>query len=183
MDKEEGATLNRRRFLQGTGLLPAVAVLAPRTAAGATLQASASGGTVSLREKFYGCIVGVHVGSALKGPCEGWDWQDIAKKYGVIDQLLPYQDYDNGWNRMAGTTEDGVERQKLMITAIIEKKDRVTAEDVRKIWVRDINPKAAGMVSEPFEGVLLKMAKTPNHPFRVNAVHTLGAMLNSPETL
>ena len=159
MDKEEGATLNRRRFLQGTGLLPAVAVLAPRTAAGATLQASASGGTVSLREKFYGCIAGVHVGSALKGPCEGWDWQDIAKKYGVIDQLLPYQDYDNGWNRMAGTTEDGVERQKLMITAIMEKKDRVTAEDVRKIWVRDINPKAAGMISELFEGVLLKMAK------------------------
>ncbi len=48
----------------------------------------------------------------------------------------------------------------MMITAIIEKQDRVTAEDVRKIWVRDMKPEAAGMISEPFEAVLLAMAKS-----------------------
>ena len=47
-----------------------------------------------------------------------------------------------------------------MITAIIEKKDRVNAEDVRAIWLRDIKPESAGMVSEPFEAVLLAMAKS-----------------------
>jgi len=47
-----------------------------------------------------------------------------------------------------------------MITAIMEKQDRVTAEDVRRIWLRDIKPESAGMVSEPFEAVLLAMAKT-----------------------
>ena len=62
--------------------------------------------------------------------------------------------------RVPGTTEDGVERQKLMITAIIEKQDRINAEDLRRAWVDHMNPNAAGLVSEPFEGALLAMAKT-----------------------
>lgn len=33
--------------------------------------------------------------------------------------------YVNGWMREPGTTEDGVERQKLMITAIMENADGV----------------------------------------------------------
>lgn len=118
-------------------------------------------GPVSLREKFFGCIAGCHVGSAMAAPVEGWTYARIEEKYGTLDRLLPYQHYGNGWTREPGTTEDGVERQKLMITAIIDKQDRVTAEDVRKTWVRDIKPESAGMVSEPFEATLLAMAKTP----------------------
>ncbi len=91
---------------------------------------------------------------------EGWSYDRIEKEYGTHDRLRSYQHYRNGWNREPGTTEDGVERQKLMITAIIEKKDRVNAEDVRAMWVRDIKPESAGMVSEPFEAMLLAMAKT-----------------------
>jgi len=59
---------------------------------------------------------------------------------------------------MAGTGNP--ERQKLMISAIMEKEGRVTAEDVRAAWNKYANPNAGGWVSEPFEGVLLKMAKT-----------------------
>lgn len=91
---------------------------------------------------------------------EGWPYERIEKEYGTVDQFRSYQHYRNGWNRERGTTEDGVERQKLMITAIIEKKDRVNAEDVRAIWLRDIKPESAGMVSEPFEAILLAMAKS-----------------------
>jgi hypothetical protein len=47
-----------------------------------------------------------------------------------------------------------------MITAIMEKGGRVNAEDVRAAWIRHANPNAGGLVSEPFEGVLLAMAKT-----------------------
>jgi ADP-ribosylglycohydrolase len=151
--------MDRRQFLHQTALVPAAAYAASSSAAGSP-NGQGAGSQVSLREKFFGCIAGAHVGSAIKGPCEGWDWQDIQAKYGTIDHLMGYQDYHNGWNREPGTTEDGVERQKMMITAIIEKKDRVTAEDVRKIWVRDMKPEAPGMISEPFEGVLLAMAKS-----------------------
>ena len=74
-------------------------------------------------------------------PWERLKWQEIEDKYGYVDKLYPYEHYWNGWMREAGTTEDGVERQKLMITAIGEKKNRVTAEDIRAIWLRDIKDK------------------------------------------
>jgi len=151
--------MDRRQFLHHSALMP-VAACAASTAAAGSPAAQGSSGNISLREKFFGCIAGLHVGSALKGPCEGWNWQDIQAKYGTIDKMIGYQDYRNGWNREPGTTEDGVERSKMMSTAIIEKKDRVTAEEVRAIWVRDMKPEAAGMISEPFEGVLLAMAKS-----------------------
>ncbi|NLY60947.1 MAG: ADP-ribosylglycohydrolase family protein, partial [Clostridiales bacterium] len=116
--------------------------------------------SVSLREKFFGCIAGAHIGSAMGAVVEGWSYEKIEEKYGTFDQLLPYEHYNNGWVREAGTTEDGIERQKLMITAIIEKGNRVNAEDVRKAWIDHIKPESAGMVSEPFEATLLAMAKS-----------------------
>lgn len=115
---------------------------------------------VTLREKFFGCICGAHIGSAMGAVVEGYPYTYVEEKFGTIDRLLPYEAYNNGWMREPGTTEDGVDRQKLMITAIIEKGDRVNAEDVRRIWCRDIRPDAPGNVSEPFEGELMRLAKT-----------------------
>lgn len=115
---------------------------------------------ISLQDRFFGCIAGAHVGSAMGAAVEGWSYDMIEKKYGTLDRLLPYEHYNNGWLREPGTTEDGIERQKLMISTIIEKGDRVNAEDVRKSWIKYIKPESAGMVSEPFEAVLLAMAKS-----------------------
>ncbi len=151
--------MKRREFVQSlscAGLYTA----AGTAGAGEQMQPAADSGRPSLREKFFGCIVGCHLGSSMGAPVEGWSYERIEKEHGLLERLLPYEHYRNGWKREPGTTEDGVERQKLMITAIIEKKDRVTAEDVRSIWLRDIKPESAGMVSEPFEAVLLAMAKS-----------------------
>ncbi|HZG86425.1 ADP-ribosylglycohydrolase family protein [Paenibacillus sp.] len=117
----------------------------------------------TLQDKFYGCIAGVHIGSSMGAIVEGyngWDYNRIEREFGTLDDLYCYEHYENGWIREPGTTEDGVERQKLMITAVIEKQDRVTAEDVRRIWLRDIRPEAAGMISEKFEAALLAMARS-----------------------
>lgn len=114
----------------------------------------------TLRDKFYGCICGCHIGSAMGAAVEGMLWPEIKEKYGFVEDYLPYEHYNNGWKREPGTTEDGVERQRLMITAIMEKGDRVNAEDVRAAWVKYANPNAGGWVSEPFEGTLLSMAKS-----------------------
>jgi len=116
--------------------------------------------SVTLREKFYGCICGSHIGSAMGAVVEGWSYSKTQEKFGTLDRLVPYEHYHNGWLREAGTTEDGIDRQKLMITAIIEKGDRITAEDVTKIWRRDIKPNASGGISEPYEGDLLAMSRT-----------------------
>ncbi|MEX0653728.1 MAG: ADP-ribosylglycohydrolase family protein [Phycisphaeraceae bacterium] len=118
--------------------------------------------TLSLREKFFGCIAGAHIGSSMGAQVEGWSWKQVEEKYGLLDHFEPYHQYGdmNDWMREPGTTEDGIERQKLMITAIMRKGGRITAEDLRAVWVSDMNPKAPGMISEPFEGELLALART-----------------------
>ena len=149
-----------RRTLLKQGLVASLGAVLLPAAAAESLDSAPRQGAVGLREKFFGCITGVHLGSAMAAPVEGWPWERIEREHGTLQQLLSYEHYGNRWKREPGTTEDGVERQKLMITAIIEKQDRVSAEDVRRIWGRDIKPESAGMVSEPFEAVLLAMAKT-----------------------
>jgi len=151
----------RRSFLMGS-LAAGAAVSASRgLAAGQSDPIRPNAGPVSLRDKFFGCIAGCHIGSAMGAPVEGWSYERIEQEHGLLEKLLPYSHYGKkDWVREPGTTEDGVERQKLMITAIVEKQDRINAEDLRRAWVEHMNPNAAGLVSEPFEGALLAMAKT-----------------------
>jgi ADP-ribosylglycohydrolase len=160
--KRHDNPIARRSFLKGTLAAATLAstpnVLAAENPSGEKQNSD----SVSLREKFFGCIAGCHIGSAMGAPVEGWPWERIEQQYGTLDKLLGYHHYgkSNNWMREPGTTEDGVERQKLMITAIIEKQDRINAEDLRRAWVDHMNPNAAGLVSEPFEGALLAIAKT-----------------------
>lgn len=115
---------------------------------------------VSLRDKIYGCIAGTHVGSAMAVPTEGMDWAEIQEKYGTLKEFIAYSTYGNTYLKEPGTTEDGIERQKMMISAIIDKQDRITAEDLKKAWVTYMNPEAPGKIAEPFDGVLLKVAQS-----------------------
>jgi hypothetical protein len=126
---------DRRTFLEA-GLLSPLGAAAGAMGLPAG-EGTARGWTAPLREKFFGCIAACHIGSSMGAAVEGWPYERIEREHGILDRLLPYEHYGNGWRREPGTTEDGVERQKLMITAIIEKGDRVAAEDVRKIWLRD----------------------------------------------
>lgn len=174
--------MKKREFIRNVGLLSASAVVIPSSGLKNLLEITKtykqdfSTGVgfnekpgemqnavkVSLKDKFFGCIAGCHIGSSMGAPVEGNSWSRIEKEHGTLEKLLPYHHYgnSNNWMREPGTTEDGVERQKLIITAIIEKQDRINAEDLRRSWVDHMNPNAAGLVSEPFEGALLAMAKT-----------------------
>ena len=83
----------------------------------------------------------------MGAPVEGMKYQEIEDKYGFVKDYLPYQHYGNGWIENQEQQKMVLKRQKLMITAIMEKKDRV-AEDVRTAWVKYANPNAGGWVSE-----------------------------------
>ncbi len=89
----------------------------------------------TLYERIYGCLAGSRIGSAMGAAVEGWDPERIQETHGRVTGFLPYTHYrERGitWERMPGTTEDGIERQKLMCAAIIAKQGRITAEDLHR---------------------------------------------------
>lgn len=115
---------------------------------------------VTLKDKIQGCIAGSWIGSAMGAPVEGWSPERIREVYGLLDDLKPYRHYvnRNEWQRPPGTTEDGIERQKLMNTAIIRKKDRITADDLVQVWVETLEPAKMLFKQEAFDVSLLQMA-------------------------
>jgi len=121
---------------------------------------------VTLRSKFGGCIAGSWVGSAMGAAVEGWSREQIKEKHGFLDRLLSYAHYteETEWERVPGTTEDGIERQKLMATAIIEKQDRILAHDLAAVWVRDLDPEKVKYKQEPFDRSLLELARAGTPP-------------------
>ena len=116
---------------------------------------------VTLREKFLGCIAGSWVGSAMGAAVEGWSRERIGQEHGFLERLLPYKHYPHeaDWLRPAGTTEDGIERQRLMATAIIEKQDRIQAHDLLAVWRRDLDPEKMRYKQERFDRSLLELAR------------------------
>ena len=83
---------------------------------------------------------------------EGWPSARIQETYGFLDRFSPYTHYAYRgvtWERMPGTTEDGIERQKLMCQAIIEKGDRITVDDLARVAVSYVDPQKMWYMSEP----------------------------------
>jgi ADP-ribosylglycohydrolase len=92
---------------------------------------------------------------------EGWPYERVRETYGLLDKLLPYKHYREytDWQRPPGTTEDGIERQKLIATAIIEKQDRILAHDLVGVWLRDLDPAKMIYKQERFDRSLLELAR------------------------
>jgi len=113
----------------------------------------------TLYEKIYGCLAASRVGSAMGAAVEGWMPERIQREYGVLDRLLPYKHYQYrgiDWERMPGTTEDGIERQKLMAKAIIDKQDRITADDLYRTVVAVTDLDKIWYMTEPSDIRVLK---------------------------
>jgi len=113
----------------------------------------------TLREKFRGCIAASWIGSAMGAVVEGWSRERVKQTYGFLDSLKPYAHYAGTWQRLPGTTEDGIERQKLITTAIIEKQDRILAHDLAAVWMRDLSPERMVYKQEAFDRSLFELAK------------------------
>ncbi len=118
---------------------------------------------LTLREKFHGCIAATWAGSAMGAAVEGWTPERIRKEHGFLERLLPYRHYagrnDSEWDRLPGTTEDGIERQKLIATAIIEKRDRIKVHDLVRVWLRDLDGAKMAYKQEGFDLSLLELAR------------------------
>ena len=119
-----------------------------------------------LKEKYLGCIAASWIASSMGAVVEGWSRERIKETYGYFDKLESYRHYANvaDWTRMPGSTEDGIERQKLFATAIIEKKDRILAHDLLAVWLRDLDPEKMVYKQERFDRSLLLLAKAGTPP-------------------
>ena len=116
----------------------------------------------TLKDKFRGCIAGSWIGSAMGAAVEGWSRERIKETHGFLDRLLSYRHYAalTDWERLPGTTEDGIERQKLIATAIIEKQERILAHDLVAVWLRDLDPDKMIYKQERFDRSLVELAKS-----------------------
>lgn len=119
----------------------------------------------TLRDKYEGCIAATWIGSSMGAIVEGWSYDDVAEEYdGRIEDLEAYEHYDNDWVRDPGTTEDGIERQKMMFTAIIDNEGRIDPGDLTDVWVRDADPDDMLMKQEQFDVSLRKLAEVGMEP-------------------
>lgn len=153
-------TTTRRQFVQGAVGTVATGMFAPMGSG----SGAASRREAGLRDKIFGCIAGSRMGSAFGAPVEGWSVKRIKAEYGVLDQFQPYGHYKKQWKRPPGTTEDGIERQKLMCLAIIEKQDSITVEDLAKKWVEILDVKMMEYVTEGFDRKLVEKARAGKVP-------------------
>jgi len=113
----------------------------------------------ALADKVMGCLAASQVASAMGAAVEGWSWRRIRQEHGVLDRMLPYEHYGNGWQRMAGTTEDGIERQRVFLRAIRRAGGRIGPEHVAAVWAEEVDPEQADWCMEPFDRRLIRLAR------------------------
>jgi hypothetical protein len=65
----------------------------------------------------------------MGAPVEGWTWEKIEKTYGLLDKFVA-DPRSRGVPNQPGWTEDGMERYKLMCSAIIKKAGRISIEEL-----------------------------------------------------
>ena len=153
--------LTRRQFLYGTG---AVTLAAGKPSLAIADKNAGHLSKSGLFDKIYGCLAGSRAGSAMGAAVEGWSMDKIAKKYGIFDKFVAYHHYNVDWDHPAGSTEDGIERQKLMCAAIIEKNDRISAQELVKTWLKVLDPNKMKYMTEAFDRDLLAAAKSGTVP-------------------
>ena len=114
----------------------------------------------TLEDKVYATLAATRIASAMGAVVENWSIDMIEEKHGVFQELAEYEHYHNGWKRPPGTTEDGIERQKLMCAAIIKKGGRINARDLVDTWLEILDADKLKYVSERYDRKLFEVAKT-----------------------
>jgi ADP-ribosylglycohydrolase len=111
-------------------------------------------------DRLYGALLGFRAGCAMGAATEyNWPQKQLEETFGLVDEFIPYVHYADTWSHPAGSTEDGGERHKLICTAIIEKQDRINADDLLEVWLRDCEIEDMYHMTQPYDRILLAYAK------------------------
>jgi len=113
-----------------------------------------------VHDRIYGAVLGFRAGCSMGALTEyNWPQDRIESIFGLVDTFRPYVHYGDSWSHPAGATEDGGERHKLMCTAIIEKQDRIDANDLVRVWLRDCEIENMSHMTQPYDRTLFEYAK------------------------
>ncbi|MBN1186961.1 MAG: ADP-ribosylglycohydrolase family protein [Bacteroidales bacterium] len=113
-----------------------------------------------VHDRIYGALLGFRAGCSMGAATEyNWPQDRLENIFGLVDEFIPYVHYDDSWSHPAGATEDGGERHKLMCTAIMEKQDRIDANDLLRVWLRDCEIENMYHMTQPYDRILLGYAK------------------------
>lgn len=130
--------------------------------------------------RIYGCEAAGNIANSMGDVTEGLSWQQIEERYGLVDRLLPQekserrrpQRFGPDWvyrthHRPPGMGEDGFERHRLCVSAIIRKGGRITIEDLARTWLDDIDPGKFGYLLGPQDQVIYNLLKSGLPPWEV----------------
>lgn len=84
------------------------------------------------------------------------------EREGLRFDVVPHR--GAGYLRPPGTTEDGIERQRLLCEAIAEKGGRVTVGDYAKAWLKLIDPENFCVQMEPCDEPVYRLLKAGMYP-------------------
>jgi ADP-ribosylglycohydrolase len=152
----------------------------------------------ALFEKVYGSIAAANIGSAMGAAVEwvsvpGGGWQAIEDTFGWVDGFLPWVQQERDvryWNNSPrlryqhmdmppGMTEDGAEVRYLLTLAMLEKRGRVTVEDVAEVFARDIVRDDIGRLVNPHIKIHLDRLRAGDEQTRIPP-RLLGALTPWP---
>ncbi len=150
----------------------------------------------SLFDKVYGAEAAGTIANSMGDVTEGMHYSEIEEKFGLVTDLLAqdkvHRERPSDWgevmvyhahHRPPGMTEDGMERHRLLVTAIIEKGGRITIEDLANVWKRDIDPEKYGYLLGPQDQVIYRSLKAGIPPWEVGRFASWPALIGTSKMM
>lgn len=133
-----------------------------------------------LFSRIYGCEAAVSIANAMGASVEGWPYERIEKTHGFLEQFLPEDQKESvrptrfgpkfayhAYHREPGWAEDGMERYRLLTSAILKKGGRVGIEEVAREWIENIDPARFGYNVGPQDQVIYNLLTAGLPPWEV----------------
>lgn len=160
--------LTSRRDILRMGVAAGAAITGSGVAVSYAQPASADSPNDRLFAHIYGAVAGAFITNSAGAPVEGWTWERIEKTYGFLDKLIPDPRASRGGIKaQAGWTEDGMERYKLLCSAIIKKGGRITIEELAREWIESVDSSKIGLRMGRQDKIIYDLLKAGMPPYEV----------------
>jgi ADP-ribosylglycohydrolase len=151
-----------------------------------------------LFDRIYGCEAACTIANAMGDITEGNTWKQIEEKWGFVDTFLPQEIegrvrssdttlgpafVTHAHRRVPGMTEDGMERHRLLTSAIIRKGGRVTVWDLAEAWATEIDPSKFGYLLGPQDQVIYYSIKAGIPPWEVGRYAVWPGMIGTSKMI